>query len=467
MLRDRYQPVRMQRIALVAPTSDLRAALVQVADAGLVELDRAFPDAAPGEATTRLGRVPERDAAPALARAAPDLDACEAAGRTDLLAGEAQLEDRAAQALVRGSVAACAGWTPSPTLPELTARLAASGGAIVCLRSPPGDPPTLLAPGGLRGSFAPLVRTYAALPYADIDPSAAAGIAYVAMFGMMFADAGHGLLLLLVALLLKHGRPRRLARLSAAWPFLAGAGLTSTAFGLGYGEFFGPTGVVPTLWLAPLDHPVGLMQVAVGVGAVLLGASFVLGSMNRQREGGWRVALYAASGLAGGTVFVGLGGLAGGWFLDSTPLLAVSAAIVAIGGGLSYAGLLSAAGGGAAGAVEAGVELFDLVVRLGSNVLSFARLAAFGLTHAAIGKIVWDGTTFLWNRGGLLTVAAVALFLGGNALSFGLEALVAAVQALRLAYYELFSRIFLTEGRPFQPWHVPITSEEAAPCPSG
>ena len=42
--------------------------------------------------------------------------------------------------------------------------------------------------------------------------------------------------------------------------------------------------------------------------------------------------------------------------------------------------------------VQTSVELFDLVVRLGSNVVSFTRLAAFGLTHAALGLLVWEGT---------------------------------------------------------------------------
>ena len=42
----------------------------------------------------------------------------------------------------------------------------------------------------------------------------------------------------------------------------------------------------------------------------------------------------------------------------------------------------------------------------------------------------------------------------------GLERiLVAGVQALRLEYYELFSRVFVSEGRPFRPWFVPTTSE--------
>jgi V/A-type H+-transporting ATPase subunit I len=49
--------------------------------------------------------------------------------------------------------------------------------------------------------------------------------------------------------------------------------------------------------------------------------------------------------------------------------------------------------------------------------------------------------------------AAVLVFLLGNALAFSLEALVAAIQALRLEFYELFSRVFEIEGRPFRPWH--------------
>ncbi len=126
---------------------------------------------------------------------------------------------------------------------------------------------------------------------------------------------------------------------------------------------------------------------------------------------------------------------------------------------LTYVGLLASAGGGAAGAAEASVELFDGVMRLGTNIVSFARLAAFGLAHAALGAIVWQGTTGLWSAGGLAMLAAVAVFLVGNALTFTLEAVVAGVQALRLEYYELFSRIFVSEGRPFRPWLAPTTSE--------
>ena len=79
----------------------------------------------------------------------------------------------------------------------------------------------------------------------------------------------------------------------------------------------------------------------------------------------------------------------------------------------------------------------------------FARLAAFGLTHAALGA----GGVGRHDRrcGGAAARRSSprsCVFLVGNAVAFALEALVAAVQALRLEYYELFSRVFDGEGRP-------------------
>jgi V/A-type H+-transporting ATPase subunit I len=195
---------------------------------------------------------------------------------------------------------------------------------------------------------------------------------------------------------------------------------------------------------------------------VLLAGAYALGSINRFREGGWRRAVYAPSGLAGATLFLALVCVAGGLYFGVGLLVGVAVVLSVAGLTASYAGLLAAGGGGGAGALEAGVELFDLVVRLGSNLVSFARLAAFGLTHAALGAVVWDGTTGLWSRGGLALVGAAALFVVGNAVTFALEGLVAAIQALRLEYYELFSRVFDSEGVPFRPWHIPITTEEVA-----
>ena len=456
---DTLAPTRMQRVAVVAPRDALRAALVRVADEGCVELDR--PDGAGdgvlGPAARRLQSLDSGPAHPLLSVAEPDLDALREAGRADLLAGEAQLETYREGAVRHSAVAALAGWCPTTDVARLGGSLRAVGGALVPLRAPRGtDPPTrLYDTGTVRRSVVPLVRTYGTVPYADLDPSVPAAIAYVVMFGMMFGDAGHGILLLLGALLLRSGRIGRLASLRPLWPFLAGAGATSTLAGIAYGEFFGPTGVLPVLWLNPLDEPMRLLGSAIALGAVLLALAYTAGIVNRWREGGPSRALYAASGIAGATVFLGFAVLAAGVALHTPAVLASGTLIALAGLALAGTGLFAASGGGASGALQTGVQLFDVVVRIGSNTVSFARLAAFGLTHAALGAIVWQGTTALAGSGGVALLAALLVLVLGNALAFALEALVAGVQALRLEFYELFSRVFDAEGRPFRPWHVP------------
>ncbi|MGX4688051.1 V-type ATPase 116kDa subunit family protein [Streptomyces sp. JNUCC 63] len=479
-------PVRMRRVAVIVPYAALRESLVRIAEAGCVELDR-VEEAAPGPAARRLqrlqsrpdgtsppaaGAVPSAGRAPVLAVSTPDLDVLEQRRSLGLLAGEAQLEERARGSVLRGEVVALAGWCPVTEVPQLARRLADVGGALMPLRSPPGtDAPTLLR-SAPSASFTSLVTTYGTPPYADVDPSWPAGITYVVMFGIMFGDVGHGALLLLGALALRLGRPRRAARLGRLWPFLAGAGLAAMLAGAAYGEFFGPTGVLPVLWLNPLHSPARLLAAAVVFGAGLLVLAHVAGAVNRWREGGPGKALYAASGGAGLLFFLGAVVSAAGVALHQPAMALLGAACAAAGLVLVAVGLHGATAGGFAGFAETGVRLFDVVVRAGTNTLSFARLAAFGLTHAALADLVWRGTAGLAGRGAAGIAGAVALFVVGTAASFALEALVAGVQALRLEFYEIFSRIFEAEGHPFRPWHVPTavrgeTETEATECSPG
>ena len=276
------------------------------------------------------------------------------------------------------------------------------------------------------------------------------------MFGVMFGDVGHGALLVLAGLLLRSGRWSRLARYSGLWMFVIGAGLAAVAAGLLYGEFFGPTGVVPVLWVAPLEEPVTLLAAGLGLGAVLLGAAYVVGTVNRWREGRWPMAMVAPRESPGPRS----SSVSGWWCSVRCPARLGGRHRCGRGRGRVWCWPSWASWrlpvAAARALTQATVELFDTVIRLGTNLVSFARLAAFGLTHAALGAVVWDATTAQWDRGGLLVVTAVLVFLVGNAIAFSLEALVAGVQALRLEYYELFSRVFSAEGRPFEPWHLPV-----------
>lgn len=420
--RESSAPVRMARVALVVPAEARRRTLLEVARSRLVQLDLPYE---PGDGADEVGRAADA-------------------------------------AVVSGPTAGLVGWMPVTGIPGLATALAPVGGAVVPLPRPRWvQPPTLLGGRSRARVSRSLVSTYGTVPYADLDPSRLAGVAYVVMFGMMFGDVGHGAVLLAAGLLLRSGRVGKLTGLQQAWLFISGAGLAAMVFGALYGEAFGPTGLVPVLWLDPLANPVPLLIAGLGVGAFLLAGAYAIGTVNRVREGGWGYALYARSGIAGSLLFLSVGLLVWG-LATGTELVTAAAAIIALGALVFiFIGLLTAAGGGATAAFQAVIELVDTVIRLGSNLVSFARLAAFGLTHAALLTVVWNGTTALWApnwRG----AAAVLLFLAGNALTFALEALVAGIQALRLEYYELFSRIFQSEGRPFRPWSPALSSADAA-----
>lgn len=444
------RPRRMRRVAIVVPEPQLRAALDCVGRAGLVELD--LPRADPG--TARSGQVTTAEVTDGDVQCAERRDAA-----ADAEARDAELTRVQGRALSRGGVAGIAGWMPEEDLPDLSARLARVGAAVVPMRLPSGvQPPTQLPRGGPGRSFDLLVETYTTVPYRDVDPSLVAGLAYVAMFGMMFGDVGHGALLVLGALLVRAGKlpgaPGRSVGLRRSWAFLAGGGLASMVFGVLYGSVLGATGVVPAMWLDPLEEPIPVMTASLGVGAVLIAGAYTVGTVNRVREGGWGYALYARTGVAGALTFCALAAVVAGLMSPMRWLVAVGVVLAIAGLGLTLVGLLVEAGRGIAGVMQAAVELFDVVIRLGANLVSFARLAAFGLTHAALGWVVWTATTALWSPGvGML--AAAVVFAVGNTITFALEALVAGIQALRLEYYELFSRVFAQEGRPFRPWRLP------------
>jgi V/A-type H+-transporting ATPase subunit I len=454
---------RMSRVAVVSPRGRARDALVELAEAGCVELAGNLPPAEgdEAEALRRLKNlVAESREAPALLRSPPEVSSLERRGKIGLLTGEVELQRRSRLAVEHGSFSAWVGWAPTARLDELSDRLAEVGSGLVELRRPAWvDPPTVYRPAAVERPFRPLVRTYGTPRYWDVDPTRFTAASFILMFGMMFGDVGHGLLLALIGLWLRRRREGRLAEVHDLWVIVFACGLAGACFGLLYGEAFGPTGLVPTLWLDPVDDPVPLFLVALAIGGVLLTTSYLIGIVNRWRESGFARALLDQSGIAGLMILVGGGIFAGGLHWHVRPLEILGGLICVAGIVLIGTGLALLAPRGAAAVIQVGIELVDAVTRLASNFLSFARLAAFGLMHAALGAVVFAAASALW--GGVIGgIAAVIVFTLGNVLAFSLEALVTGVQALRLEYYELFSRIFSGEGQAFAPWSLRVLPTE-------
>ena len=138
----------MSRIAVVGPSELLRSILVELSEAGVVELETSSEgdSSEMSEALRRLRASGAPEPEPRLAAGAQAAAELEAQHRADLLAGEVELERAAAAALRHGAVVAIVGWSPAAAVVPLADRLAPLGGAVVRLPfprwpTPPGSGP--------------------------------------------------------------------------------------------------------------------------------------------------------------------------------------------------------------------------------------------------------------------------------------------------------------------------------------
>ena len=92
-------------------------------------------------------------------------------------------------------------------------------------------------------------------------------------------------------------------------------------------------------------------------------------------------------------------------------------------------------------------ELFEVILSYFSNTLSFVRIGAFAVSHAAMMEVVLmlAGAT----NGGSPNWIVVVL---GNIFVCAMEGLIVGIQVLRLEYYEIFSRFYAGNGREFKPF---------------
>ena len=102
---------------------------------------------------------------------------------------------------------------------------------------------------------------------------------------------------------------------------------------------------------------------------------------------------------------------------------------------------------------ESAVEAFETVLLYMANTLSFARIAAFALAHAGLSIAVFEIIEVVGDfPGGPFW--AVCVFVAGTLIILLLEGLIVAIQAMRLQYYEFFTKFFHGEGRAYQPFSL-------------
>ena len=96
--------------------------------------------------------------------------------------------------------------------------------------------------------------------------------------------------------------------------------------------------------------------------------------------------------------------------------------------------------------VQTFFEMFEVLLSYFSNSLSFVRIGAFAVSHAAMMEVV---LMLAGAEAGSPNWVVVVL---GNIFVCGLEGLIVGIQVLRLEYYEMFSRFYKGTGREFKPY---------------
>lgn len=322
------------------------------------------------------------------------------------------------------------------------------------------QPPTKLKNPKLFKPFEMYVKMYGLPAYGEMDPTWFVAITYSFIFGAMFGDAGQGLLLFIGGLLLYKLKHIDLAGIISC------AGVFSTFFGLMFGSIFGFEDVIPALWLRPVNsmttipfigklNTVFIIAIGFGMGIILL--CMIFNIMNSLKAKDTEKVWFDTNSVAG-LVFYGSAVIVIALFMTGhklpggivlcimfiLPLLVmflkepltnlVEKKPAAFEGGVGMF------------IVQGFFEMFEVLLSYFSNTLSFVRIGAYAVSHAAMMQVV---LMLAGAENGSPNWVVIVL---GNIFVCGLEGLIVGIQVLRLEYYEMFSRFYKGSGRKFEPF---------------
>ena len=354
-------------------------------------------------------------------------------------------------------------------------------------------PPSRIVLPRILQPFHKIVRMYGEPDPDEVVPTVFLAITMPLIFGLMFPDWGHGLLVVLVAYLFYRKARSEDSRLT--WTLVMILGGASIVTGFLAGEFFGPMTHFADLWTKlgfqhpPLATPLyaiernndvmlnQLVRFALTVPLIVAGIVLILGtflgvvnSIIRREYGELlttKLPIFLLFTIATLPFLVYLDAYKGGGVIRDATLGGMHTQFGKIVGIIGISSLiwlmigepiLGFAEEGVAGLKHglfaAFMETFEVVLMLLGNIPSFFRIMGLSLAHASLMYGFTILTEMLW-KGPILAIAAILTYIAGNLLTAGLEAIIAFAHSLRLHFYEWFSKFYSGRGVPFNPVSIP------------
>lgn len=332
---------------------------------------------------------------------------------------------------------------------------------------PPGSEPNLITPVKLKNNrfsnpFSLFVEMYGLPRYNGFNPTTLVAITYTLLFGIMFGDLGQGLVLSLIGTIIYKKSKNQLGAI------MARIGISSAFFGLIFGSCFGFENLLDPLYttiglkgkpLEVMENTNFVLAAAIGIGVGLILISIVINVILNFKRKDYTNALFSNNGLAG-LLFFGslLFGAVGTLFLDmhlfTKPFIFCCLILPVIVmffreplGCLVSKKKFHCDGIGDFIASNF-FEVFEFMLGYASNTLSFVRIGGFVFSHAGMMSVV-----MLLSETVAKGASPIVIVLG-NIFVMGMEGLIVGIQVLRLEFYEIFSRFYDGDGKPFEPVQI-------------
>ena len=294
---------------------------------------------------------------------------------------------------------------------------------------------------------------YSLPAYGSLDPNPLMAPFFILFYGLMMADMGYGLLMILAAVVaMKRIRPREGA-LSFCQLLLYG-GISTFIMGALTGGFFGNAleqigkilgkpegwGVLPSLF-NPMTDSMLVLVGAMVLGLIHLNTGMVISFVKKTKRGQLADAIWEEGSmwviLIGAILFaLKIGNVAG------VPVVLVIGLLM-----MFYGGSRSAKGLGKVLSIF--TTLYNNATGWFGDILSYSRIMALMLAGSVIATV-------------FNTIGAIAnnlifffvIFIIGHALNFALNLLGCYVHDLRLQCLEYFGKFYEDGGRPFNPLRI-------------
>ena len=356
---------------------------------------------------------------------------------------------QAADRLVHSEKTFClGGWVPCEDVGKLEALL--SGFCCAWELTDPApeeypDVPVKLKNNKLTWPLNMVTEMYSLPAYDGVDPNPLMAPFFILFYGIMMADMGYGLLMILASIIItKKSRPKGTS--GQMFGLMFSCGISTFLMGALTGGFFGDflpqlVGIIdpdttfkalPSLF-TPLDDTITILIGAMALGFVQIVTGMAISFVEKIKKGQIMDAIWEE--LTWWIVFAGIACMALG---VTSIVLYVGLAMVVVGSGWSAKGF------GKVTAIFGSV--YNHVTGYFGDILSYSRLMTLMLAGSVIASVFNTLGAIPGNVVIFLIISAL-----GNGLNFALNLLSCYVHDLRLQCLEYFGKFYQDGGKPFEP----------------